>query len=169
MWPRTLIVKGILHPDDAVRAAECGADGVVVSNHGAVMFDSAMAPIEVLEEIVAALAGRIAVFVDSGFRRGSDVVKALALGADAVFIGRATLYAVAAAGQAGAARAIQILREEIDRTLAILGTPTIADIGREHVVMPWERPGAVAADEEDVTRQRGASGAIAGKIGPVRA
>lgn len=140
MWPRTLIVKGIQHPQDAVLAADCGADGVVVSNHGGVLMDSAAAPIDLLPDVVAAAGSRLRVFVDSGFRRGSDVVKALALGASAVFIGRATLYAVAAGGEEGAARAIAILRDEIDRTLALIGCPSIADIKRDHVILPGDPP-----------------------------
>ena len=130
MWPRTLIVKGILHPQDAKLAADCGADGVVVSNHGARNLDSSMAPIEVLPEILEAAGKRIDVIVDSGFRRGSDVVKALALGAKAVLIGRATLYGVAAAGEAGAVRAIDILREEIDRVMALIGVKSVAELNR---------------------------------------
>ncbi len=131
MWPRTLIVKGILHPQDAVYAADCGADGIVVSNHGGRNLDSSMAPLEVLPEIVDAVGKRITVIVDSGFRRGSDVVKALALGAGAVLIGRPTLYGTAAGGEAGAARAIAIFREEIDRVLALIGCPDIAALNRE--------------------------------------
>ena len=138
MWPRTLIVKGILHPQDARLAADCGADGIVVSNHGGRNLDSSMAPIEVLPEIVDAVGKRITVIVDSGFRRGSDVVKALALGARAVLIGRPTLYGTAAGGEAGAARAIAIFREEIDRMLALLGCPGIAALNREYLV-PGDR------------------------------
>jgi len=138
MWPRTLIVKGILHPRDAGLAADCGADGIVVSNHGGRNLDSSMAPIEVLPEIVDAVGKRITVIVDSGFRRGSDVVKALALGARAVLIGRPTLYGTAAGGEAGAARAIAIFREEIDRMLALLGCPGIAALNREYLV-PGDR------------------------------
>jgi len=138
MWPRTLIVKGILHPRDAGLAADCGADGIVVSNHGGRNLDSSMAPIEVLPEIVDAVGKRITVIVDSGFRRGSDVVKALALGAQAVLIGRPTLYGTAAGGEAGAARAIAIFREEIDRVLALLGCPGIAALNREYLA-PGDR------------------------------
>ncbi len=134
-WPRTLIVKGILHPQDAMLAADCGADGIVVSNHGGRNLDSSMAPIEVLPEIVDAVGKRITVIVDSGFRRGSDVVKALALGAKAVLIGRPTLYGTAAGGEAGAARAIAIFREEIDRVLALLGCPDIAALNREYLML----------------------------------
>lgn len=133
MWPHRLIVKGILHPQDAVLAAECGADGVVVSNHGGRNLDGAISPIEVLPEVVDAVGKRLTVLVDSGFRRGSDVVKALALGAHAVQIGRATLYGVAAGGHAGAARAITIFREEIDRVMALIGCPSVAKLGPEYL------------------------------------
>jgi len=136
LWPRTLMVKGILRPQDAARAADCGADAVIVSNHGGRVVDGAIAPVEVLPAIVEAVGGRIPVMVDSGFRRGTDIVKALALGANAVLIGRATLYGTAAAGEAGAARAITILREEIDRTLALLGCSSIAALNRDYLVLP---------------------------------
>jgi isopentenyl diphosphate isomerase/L-lactate dehydrogenase-like FMN-dependent dehydrogenase len=128
MWPGTLIVKGLAHPHDAVMAADCGADGVVVSNHGGRNLDGSMAPLEALPEVVDAVGKRIQVIVDSGFRRGADVVKALALGADAVFIGRGTLYGVAAGGHAGATRAIQIYREEISRVMALLGVNTVDEL-----------------------------------------
>jgi isopentenyl diphosphate isomerase/L-lactate dehydrogenase-like FMN-dependent dehydrogenase len=131
MWPGTLIVKGLAHPQDAILAADCGADGVVVSNHGGRNLDGSMAPLEALPEIVDAVGKRIHVIVDSGFRRGSDVVKALALGAHAVLIGRATLYGVAAGGYAGATRAITLFREEIDRVMALLGACTVAELGPE--------------------------------------
>ena len=136
LWPRALIIKGILRREDAEQAAACGADAVIVSNHGGRVVDGAAAPIEVLPEIVDAVGQRITVMVDSGFRRGTDVVKALALGANAVLVGRATLYGTAAAGEAGAARAIAILREEIDRTLALLGAGSVADLTRDHLALP---------------------------------
>jgi isopentenyl diphosphate isomerase/L-lactate dehydrogenase-like FMN-dependent dehydrogenase len=133
LWPRTLMVKGILHPRDAVLAADCGADAVIISNHGGRVLDAAPAPIEMLPEVVAAVGKRIAVMIDSGFRRGSDVVKALALGAHAVLVGRATLYGTAAAGEAGAARALAIFREEIDRVLALIGCTSIAALGTDYL------------------------------------
>jgi isopentenyl diphosphate isomerase/L-lactate dehydrogenase-like FMN-dependent dehydrogenase len=136
MWPHKLIVKGIMHPQDAILAADCGADAVVVSNHGGRNLDVTMAPIEVLPEIVDAIGKRVAIIVDSGFRRGSDVVKALALGANMVYIGRSTLYGTGAAGEAGAARAITIFREEIDRVLALLGCRSIADLNPDYLVLP---------------------------------
>lgn len=126
LWPHALMVKGILRAEDAKLAADCGADGVIVSNHGGRAVDSTRAPIEILPEVVAAIGNRATVIVDSGFRRGADVVKALALGANAVMIGRATLYGTAVAGEAGAARAIEIYRDEIDRLLALIGCPDIS-------------------------------------------
>ncbi|MBM3356380.1 MAG: alpha-hydroxy-acid oxidizing protein [Betaproteobacteria bacterium] len=122
-WPHALMVKGILRAGDARLAADCGVDGVIVSNHGGRAVDSTRAPVAILPEVVEAVGGRITVLVDSGFRRGADVVKALALGARAVLIGRAPLYGTAAAGEAGAARAIEIYRDEIDRVLALIGCP----------------------------------------------
>jgi isopentenyl diphosphate isomerase/L-lactate dehydrogenase-like FMN-dependent dehydrogenase len=152
LWPHTMIVKGILHPQDAVMAAECGAEGVVVSNHGGRNLDSAISSIEALPEILDAVGKRMTVMVDSGFRRGSDVVKALALGAHAVLIGRATLYGTGAGGEVGAARAIALFREEINRVMALLGVRSIAELGREHLVLPRDfpahdaSPGAVVLD-----------------------
>jgi (S)-mandelate dehydrogenase len=136
IWNRPLLVKGILRPEDAMRAAECGADGVIVSNHGGRAVDSTPAPIEVLPHIVEAAGDRIAVIVDSGFRRGADVVKALALGAKAVLIGRATLYGTAIAGEAGAARAIEVYRDELDRMLALIGCPDVKSLDRDYLVFP---------------------------------
>ena len=133
MWPHALMVKGILHPQDAMLAADCGADAVIVSNHGGRVVDGSTAPIDALPEIVEAVGKRMAVVVDSGFRRGSDVIKALALGASAVLIGRSTLYGTAAAGEAGAARAIALFREEIDRVLALIGCSTVGKLGPEYL------------------------------------
>jgi isopentenyl diphosphate isomerase/L-lactate dehydrogenase-like FMN-dependent dehydrogenase len=136
LWPGKLIVKGIQHPQDAVLAADAGADAVVLSNHGGRVLDAAPAPITTLPQVVDAVGKRITVIVDSGFRRGSDVVKALALGADAVMLGRAPLHGVASAGEAGALRALQIYRDEIDRVLALVGVTDIAQLTREHVILP---------------------------------
>jgi len=131
MWPGKLIVKGILTPRDAERAIAHGADGIIVSNHGGRNFDSSMAPIEALGPIVDAVGHRTTVIVDSGFRRGSDVVKALALGAQLVMVGRTTLWGTTVGGEAGAARAINFFREEIGRTIAYLGCRTISELNRE--------------------------------------
>jgi len=136
LWPGTLMIKGVLHPDDARQAADCGVDGVIVSNHGGRVIDGAPAPIEVLPQMLDAVGKRMTVIVDSGYRRGSDIVKAMALGAHAVLVGRATLYGTAAAGEAGAARALTILREEIDRVLALVGVTGIDELRRELLSLP---------------------------------
>ena len=136
LWPHRLLVKGLLHPKDALMAADCGADGVIVSNHGGRNLDTVISPIEALPEVVDAVGKRVAVLVDSGFRRGTDVVKALALGAHAVQIGRATLYGVAAGGEAGARRAISLFRGEIDRVIALLGCNSISELSTEHLQAP---------------------------------
>ena len=128
-WPRKLIVKSILSADQALAAVEAGADGIVVSNHGGRAFDSAVATIDILPEIVEAVGDRCTVIVDSGIRRGSDIVKALALGAKMVLVGRATLYGTACGGQAGAARAIKILADEMERSFGYVGARSVAEIG----------------------------------------
>ncbi len=127
-WPGPLMVKGILDPRDAVLAADLGVEGVIVSNHGGRNLDRSRAPIEVLPEIAEAVASRVTIGIDSGFRRGADVVTALALGARFVLLGRPSLFATAAAGGAGAARMIEIFREEIDRVMALIGRTRIADL-----------------------------------------
>lgn len=135
-WPGKLIIKGILTAEDAQLAVEHGADGIVVSNHGGRNLDSSVASIDALPEIVAAVGGRTTVLFDSGIRRGSDIVKALALGADSVLVGRATLYGVAAGGQAGAERALNILRSEIRKTMGYAGCTSIADLGPD-LIRTW--------------------------------
>ena len=132
-WPGKLLLKGVLSAADAERAAALGADGIVVSNHGGRQLDYCVAPIEVLPEIKAAVGGRLAVLIDGGFRRGTDVVKALALGAEAVLLGRATLYGLIAGGARGVDRALAILTSEIDRVLGQLGCNSIAELTPGHV------------------------------------
>ncbi len=127
-WPRTLIVKGIVRPDDAERAAAIGCEGIVVSNHGGRQLDGGIATLDALPAVAAAVTGRASVLLDGGIRRGADIVKALALGADAVLIGRATLYGVCAGGEAGALRALDILRDELTRTMQLCGVQRIGDI-----------------------------------------
>jgi isopentenyl diphosphate isomerase/L-lactate dehydrogenase-like FMN-dependent dehydrogenase len=127
-WPGKLVLKGILHPEDAELAAEAGADGVVVSNHGARALDSSIAGLHALPDVVAAIGGRAAVLFDSGVRRGSDIAKALALGADGVMAGRAPLYGLAAHGEDGVRRAIELLRTEFVRTMALLGARNIEEL-----------------------------------------
>ncbi|OGA24885.1 MAG: alpha-hydroxy-acid oxidizing enzyme [Betaproteobacteria bacterium RIFCSPLOWO2_02_FULL_67_26] len=136
MWPNLLLVKGILHPQDAISAVDCGADGVIVSNHGGRNLDGIISPMEALPEIADAVGKRTTVLMDSGFRRGTDVVKALAMGAKAVQIGRSTLYGVAAGGEEGAARALAIFRDEIDRVLALIGCRNIAELTTEFLHAP---------------------------------
>jgi (S)-mandelate dehydrogenase len=128
MWPRKLLIKGILSVDDARHAADTGCDGIILTNHGGRQLDTCIAPIAVLPDIASAVGDRMTIIVDSGFRRGADVVKAIALGADAVMVGRAMLYGLAAGGEAGVSHAIQILMSEIDRTLGQLGCPSLADV-----------------------------------------
>ena len=127
-WPRKLIVKGVLHPADAQRLADMGCDAVVVSNHGGRQLDGAVATLDALPGIVQAVGGRIPVMLDGGIRRGSDIVKALACGAQGVLLGRATLYGAVAADQAGAERAIAILKDELTRTMQLCGVCTIQEI-----------------------------------------
>ena len=127
-WPRKLIVKGVLHPVDAKRLADMGCDAIVVSNHGGRQLDGAVATLDALPGIVQAIAGRIPVLLDGGIRRGSDIVKALACGAQGVLLGRATLYGAVAADQAGAERAMAILKDELTRTMQLCGARTIQEI-----------------------------------------
>jgi (S)-mandelate dehydrogenase len=130
-FPGKLLLKGMLNRADVLAAADHGVDGVIVSNHGGRTFDASPASIEVLAEIVDAVAGRMTVIFDSGVRRGSDVLKAIAIGADAVMIGRATLYGAAAGGREGAARAIAILNEEISTAMAMVGVTTLRELDRD--------------------------------------
>jgi (S)-mandelate dehydrogenase len=127
-WPRKLIVKGILSPDDALRVVNMGGDAVVVSNHGGRQLDGAVATFDALPGVVQAVKGRIPVLLDGGIRRGSDVVKALACGAQGVMLGRATLYGASAAGEPGASRAITILKDELVRTMQLCGVCSTHDI-----------------------------------------
>ncbi len=129
-WRRLLIVKGVAHPDDAARLVALGADAVVVSNHGGRQLDGGAATLDLLPAVVAAVNGRIPVLVDGGVRRGADVLKALALGAQAVLVGRATLYGAVAAGGPGAQRALAILRDEIERAMRLCGITHVAKIDR---------------------------------------
>jgi 4-hydroxymandelate oxidase len=128
-----VLVKGILAAEDAALAVEHGAGGVVVSNHGGRQLDCALATADVLPEIVDAVAGRVPVLVDGGIRRGTDVAIALALGADAVLVGRPALWGLTAGGEAGVARVLEMLRAELELALALCGGTQPADLGRGHV------------------------------------
>jgi L-lactate dehydrogenase (cytochrome) len=132
-WQGPFAVKGILNGDDARRAVDIGADAVVVSNHGGRQLDHAVSPIGVLAEIVDAVDGRAEVILDGGVRRGTDVLKAIGLGARACMIGRAYLYGLGAGGEAGVDKALSLLREEIVRDMALLGCRTVGEITASHV------------------------------------
>jgi isopentenyl diphosphate isomerase/L-lactate dehydrogenase-like FMN-dependent dehydrogenase len=128
IWKGPIVVKGVLTADDAKHAVDEGAAGLSVSNHGGRQLDCVSASLRALPEVVAAVKGKIEIYMDGGVRRGSDIVKAICLGADAVLIGRAYAYGLAAAGEAGVTRALQILREDFERTLRLLGCPCVEEL-----------------------------------------
>ena len=139
-WHGPIVVKGVLTGEDARRAIDEGAAAVVVSNHGGRQLDCVPASLRVLPEVVKAVNGQAEVLMDGGVRRGTDIVKAICLGARAVLCGRAYAYGLAAAGEAGVARAIEILRADLERTLRLLGCPSIAALDRSYLNVPrsWE-------------------------------
>ena len=141
MWSGPVIVKGVLTAEDATRAVQQGCEGIVVSNHGARQLDGVSSTLRALPEVVEAVGGRCEVYLDGGVHRGTDVVKALCLGAKAVLIGRAYAYGLGAAGGPGVARAIDILRTDITRTLKLLGCRSVAELNRSYVDVPadWDR------------------------------
>lgn len=132
-WRGKLLIKGVLTASDAERALALGCDGIVLSNHGGRALDYCVTAIEVLPEVVAAVRGRLPIVIDGGFRRGTDIIKALALGAEAVMLGRATLYGLAAGGEPGVARALEMLYTETDRALGMLGCNSVSELGPQHV------------------------------------
>jgi L-lactate dehydrogenase (cytochrome) len=132
-WPHSLIVKGIQHVEDARMVVDAGANAVVVSNHGGRQLDRAPTPLELLPDVVAAVGDRAEVLIDTGISTGADLVAAVGLGASAGLVGRAYLYGLMAGGQRGVARALEILRTEVIRTLQLLGVPSIDAVGPEHV------------------------------------
>jgi (S)-mandelate dehydrogenase len=132
LWPRKLLVKGIMRPDDAERCIATGADGVILSNHGGRQLDAAVSPLDVLAESRARISAPI--LIDSGYRRGTDIVKALALGANAVLLGRAPLYGLAAAGEAGVNHVLGLLKDEVDRTLAQIGCASASQLSPDFVL-----------------------------------
>jgi L-lactate dehydrogenase (cytochrome) len=142
VWPRPMLIKGVHTGGDARRALDVGADGIVVSNHGGRQLDGVAATLHMLPEILDAVGGRTDVLMDGGVRRGSDVVKALCLGARAVLIGRAYAYGLAAAGHTGVARTIDILRTDMIRTMKLLGCASVGELTREFVSPGYEDPGA---------------------------
>jgi L-lactate dehydrogenase (cytochrome)/(S)-mandelate dehydrogenase len=135
-WPGKFVLKGLQHPDDARRAVEAGIDGLVVSNHGGKSFDPLPSPLETLPAIKAAVRGAVPVMLDSGIRRGSDMMIARCLGADFLFVGRATLYGVVAGGRPGADRALAILRNEIDMSQAMIGCARFGDLDENFLIGP---------------------------------
>jgi L-lactate dehydrogenase (cytochrome) len=143
VWSGPIVVKGLLTGEDARRAVDEGASAVVVSNHGGRQLDSVFPTLRALPEVVAAVNGQVEVLMDGGVRRGADIVKALCLGAGAVLIGRAYAYGLAAGGHAGVVRALEILRSDVERTLRLLGCPSIAALDRSYVEVPhaWHIPG----------------------------
>ena len=140
-WKGPIVVKGVLTADDARRAVDEGAAAISVSNHGGRQLDGLPASVRALPEVVKAVNGQIEVLMDGGVRRGTDIVKAICLGARAVLCGRAYAYGLAAAGEAGVTRAIEILRTDIERTLRLLGCPSVAALDRSYVNVPaaWEQ------------------------------
>jgi isopentenyl diphosphate isomerase/L-lactate dehydrogenase-like FMN-dependent dehydrogenase len=136
IWSGPIVVKGLLTGDDGRRAIDEGAAAVVVSNHGGRQLDSVSPTLRALPEVVAAVKGQAEVLMDGGVRRGSDIVKAICLGARAVLVGRAYAYGLAAAGPQGVARALQILRADVERTLRLLGCASIADLNRSYIDVP---------------------------------
>lgn len=135
-WPGPMVVKGVLTADDARRAVDAGAQAVVVSNHGGRQLDSVSATIRALPEVVAAVGGQLEVLMDGGVRRGSDIVKAVCLGARAVLCGRAYAYGLSAAGEAGVTRAIEILKSGVERTLRLLGCASVGALNGSYVSVP---------------------------------
>jgi isopentenyl diphosphate isomerase/L-lactate dehydrogenase-like FMN-dependent dehydrogenase len=136
LWRGPLVIKGVLTGEDARRAADEGAAAIVVSNHGGRQLDGVPASLRVLPEVVAAVNGQVEVLMDGGVRRGSDIVKAICLGARAVLCGRAYAYGLSAAGYAGVVRALEILRADVERTLRLLGCASIAALDRSYVDVP---------------------------------
>ena len=133
LWPGPLVLKGVHAPADVAEAAARGVEGVVLSNHGGRQLEGACAPIERLAEAVAVAGSKVTVMIDSGFRRGGEVIKALALGAKAVWLGRAPLYGLATSGEAGVRAVLEIFRDEMSRTMMLLGAGSLAELGPHHV------------------------------------
>ncbi len=145
LWKGNFVLKGIMHPDDAIRAHSLGVDGLMVSNHGARQLDNAPSPLEVLPAVNAAVGDKMTLMLDGGVRRGLDALIAICMGAKFVFVGRPPLYGVTAGGSPGAKMALNIFRREIDLSMAQMGAPKISDLGPQFLM--WK-------DEEDLRRNR---------------
>ncbi len=135
-WNGPLILKGILDVEDARRAADAGADAIIVSNHGGRQLDGALSSIRMLSTIAQAVGGSVEVHVDSGIRSGQDVLKALAMGAQATYIGRSYIYGLGAMGEAGVTKALEVIHKELDTTLALCGEKHVSDLSRENLLIP---------------------------------
>jgi L-lactate dehydrogenase (cytochrome) len=135
-WGGKLIIKGIMHPEDAELAAATGADALIVSNHGGRQLDGAFSSIRMLPVIVDAVQGDIEIHMDGGIRSGQDVLKAVALGAQGTYIGRAFLYGLGAMGQEGVTKALQIIHKELDTTMALCGRTQVTQLNRENLYLP---------------------------------
>ena len=140
LWPGPIVIKGVLTGDDARRAMDEGVAAISVSNHGGRQLDGVPAALRALPEVVEAVKGRIEVLMDGGIRRGTDIAKALCMGARAVLCGRAYAYGLAAGGEAGVERAIEILRVDLERTLRLLGCPSVRELDGSYVNVPraWD-------------------------------
>ena len=149
-WQGPLVVKGVLHPEDAVRCLDIGADGLIISNHGARQLDTAPASLDMLPRIAEATMGRMELLIDSGIRRGSDIAVALCLGAKAALVGRPAMFGVAAGGEEGAARVLEILRSELDLVMGMMGWTDIGCAGTASVL---ETTGGAAPNWPSVERQ----------------
>lgn len=136
LWGGKLILKGINDPDDARRAADFGADAIVVSNHGGRQLDGALSSIRMLPEVVSAVGDQIEIHLDSGIRSGQDVLKALAMGAHGTMIGRSYIYGLGAMGEAGVTKALEVIRKELDITMALCGERDVKELGRQNLMIP---------------------------------
>jgi L-lactate dehydrogenase (cytochrome) len=143
VWPGPIVAKGVLTGDDARRAIDAGAAGVVVSNHGGRQLDGVSATLRVLPEIVKAVNGQVEVLMDGGVRRGGDIIKAICMGARAVLVGRAYAYGLAAAGEPGVNRAIAILRADLERTMKLLGCASIGELNQSYIDVPRDWPALI--------------------------
>jgi L-lactate dehydrogenase (cytochrome) len=140
-WPGPIVAKGIITGDDARRALDRGCAGVIVSNHGGRQLDTCYPTVRALPEVVQAVGGQAPVLVDGGIRRGGDILKAICMGAQAILLGRAYAYGLAAEGGAGVAKAISILRADLERTMALLGVASLKELDGSFVDVPtqWQR------------------------------
>ncbi len=154
LWPGPLVVKGVLTGEDARRAIDGGADGIVVSNHGGRQLDTVSATLRALPEVVAAVNGQAEVLMDGGVRRGTDIVKAICMGAGAVLVGRAYAYGLGAAGHAGVVRALEILRADVERVLRLMGCASVAELNPSLVEVPEPWRAKSSAGESEPARKQ---------------